>query len=68
MHIYDYISRNQHLKLTCSAPVSEARFSPDGNWIAYSLGSVWEHGLNELGLYKPGVFVHLLKENWQKQG
>lgn len=58
---YDYQHKTEHKKYKFDAPISVARFSPNGEFVAYSLGSVWRNGLNDIGKYQPRLMVHKIE-------
>jgi hypothetical protein len=44
------------------APVTAARLSPNGNYMAYALGNDWTQGLNGMGKFDPKIVVHVMLE------
>ena len=55
---YDFRKKTEHQKYKFGSPVCIARFSPDGKYVAYSLGNIWRKGLADLGSCDPRIFVH----------
>jgi hypothetical protein len=44
------------------SPVTAAKISPNGQFMAYAVGNDWAGGINSMCKYEPKILVHVLLE------